>query len=108
MATVQELFELAQQKIDENKAQASSVGAVYKFVLDGDGGRTFLLNLTDNPGVTESDGPAQCTIKMAAKDFVELIESRGDARQFFFMGKLKIEGDYGLAIKLRKLTEMFR
>lgn len=108
MATVKELMGQAQQKIEENKAQASSVGAVYKFVLDGDGGGTFLIDLADNPGVTEADGAAHCTIIMAATDFVEMIESRADSRQFFFMGRLKIEGNIGLAIKLRKLSEMFR
>ena len=108
MATVKELMEQAQQKIEQNKAQASALGAVYKFVLAGDGGGTFLIDLTDNPGVTEADGAAQCTITMAAADFVDMIESRGDARQFFFMGKLKIDGNMGLAIKLRKVSEMFR
>jgi putative sterol carrier protein len=62
----------------------------------------------DDPGITEADGDAQCVIKMAAEDFVELVESRADARQYLFMGKLRIDGNVGMAIKLRKFTDMFR
>lgn len=103
MATAKEWMDQARQKIEENKAQASAIGAVYKIVLDGDGGGTFLINLADNPGVTEAEGDAQCTIKMAAKEFVDMIERSADSRLFFFMGKVKIEGDMGLALKLKKV-----
>jgi putative sterol carrier protein len=106
MATVRELMEQARKKIEENQAQARAFGAVYKFVLDGDGGGTFVVSLTDDPGVSEGDGTAQCTIKMAAKDFVDMIEGRADRRALFFMGKLRVEGDWGLAMKLKGLQEM--
>jgi putative sterol carrier protein len=76
--------------------------------LDGDDGGTFLINLKGDPSVAEADGTAQCTITMDAQDFVQLVESRGDSRQLFFMGKLRVEGDIGLAMKLRQLTEMFK
>lgn len=108
MATAKEWMDQAKKKIEENKAKASTHGAVYKFVLDGDGGGTFMMHLTDNPGVTEADGAAQCTIKMAANDFVDMVEGRADARQLFFSGKLRVEGDMGLAMKLKKIGEMTR
>ena len=108
MATAKELMDTAKKKIEENKAQASTIGAVYKFVLDGDGGGTFVMNLKDAPGVSEGDGAAQCTIKMAAKDYVDMVEGRANGQQLFFTGKLKIEGDMGLAMKLQKVSEMMR
>ncbi len=108
MATAKELMDKAKEQIALKKDQASSIGAVYKFVLDGDGGGTFIMNLKDNPGVTEGDGTAQCTIKMAAKDYVDMVEGRANGQQLFFTGKLKIEGDMGLAMKLQKLTEMIK
>jgi len=108
MATAKEKMDEARTRIESNKDQAKTVGAVYKFVLDGDGGGTFIMNLKDNPGVTEGDGPAQCTIKMAAKDYVEMVEGRANGQQLFFTGRLKIEGDMGLAMKLQKVTEMMK
>ena len=108
MATAKEWMDRANKKVEENKAQASAIGGVYKFVLDGDGGGTFVINLKDDPGVTEGDRPAQCTIKMAANDWVDLLEGRAKDRNLFFAGKLKIEGNMGLAMKLQKLQDMIK
>jgi putative sterol carrier protein len=45
---------------------------------------------------------------MAAKDYVDMLEGRAAGQQLFFTGKLKIEGDMGLAMKLQKLTDMMK
>jgi putative sterol carrier protein len=37
-----------------------------------------------------------------------MVEGRANGQQLFFTGKLKIEGDMGLAMKLQKLTEMIK
>lgn len=106
MATAAEKMEEAKKAIEGNKEKAGEIGATYKFVLDGDGGGTWIINLKDNPGVTEGDGDAMCTIKMAASDYVDMVEGKANGQQLFFTGKLKIEGDMGLAMKLQKFTEM--
>ena len=108
MTTGKEVIERLGAKIAQDPKTAANFGAVYKFVLDGDGGGTFIMNLKDAPGVTEGDGQAQCTIKMAAKDYVDMVEGRANGQQLFFTGKLKIEGDMGLAMKLQKLTDMIK
>lgn len=108
MATAKEKMDEAAKKIAENAEQAKAIGAVYKFVLAGDGGGTWVMNLKDNPGVSEGEGDAQCTIKMAANDYVDMLEGRANGQQLFFSGKLKIEGDMGLAMKLQKLTEVLK
>jgi putative sterol carrier protein len=108
MATVDELMGLAGKMIDENKAQASAIGAIYKFVLSGDGGGTFLINLTENPGVTLGEDSAHCTFRMATSDFVDLFENRAGSRQLFFAGKLKLEGDIGVAMRLKRFLDAVR
>lgn len=108
MATASEKMNEINGKIQQNKDAAQAVSAVYKFVLGGDGGGTWIVNMKDNPGVTEGDGEAQCTIKMDAKDFVDMFEGRANGQQLFFAGKLKIEGDMGLAMKLQKLTDVMK
>jgi putative sterol carrier protein len=108
MTTAKEKMDEASKKIAENKDSAGQIGAVYKFVLSGDGGGTWIMNLKDNPGVTEGEGDAACTIKMAASDYVDMVEGRANGQQLFFSGKLKIEGDMGLAMKLQKLTEVLK
>ncbi len=108
MTTAKEKMTEAATKIEANKEGAQSIGAVYKFVLSGDGGGTWVMNLKDAPGVAEGDGDAQCTIKMAANDYLDMVEGKANGQQLFFSGKLKIEGDMGLAMKLQKLTDVLK
>lgn len=108
MATAKEKMDEFAKKIETNRDQVRQIGAVYKFALSGDGGGTWIMDLTDNPSLKESDGDAQCTIKMAAGDFVDMFEGRANGQQLFFAGKLRVEGDMGLAMKLQKLTELLR
>ena len=108
MTTASSMIEAMAGKIAEKQAEAAAIGAVYKFVLDGEGGGTWVLNLKDAPGVTPGDGPAQCTIKMAASDFVDMAEGRVPGEQLFFMNKLKVEGDVSLALKLQALMKILK
>jgi putative sterol carrier protein len=105
MATAKELMQRIGEKIAGKKELLSSVGAVYKFSLEGDGGGTYLVDLKQGLTVTEADGPAGCTIRMAAQDFVDLFEGRANGQALFFGGKLRVEGDMGLALKLQTLTD---
>jgi putative sterol carrier protein len=106
MATANELIERIGTKISGNPAVASNFGAVYKFVLDGADGGTWLVNLKDAPGARAGDGPSDCTISLAAKDFVDLVEGRANGQQLYFQGKLRIDGNLGLALKLQNLADL--
>lgn len=103
MATVEDILERAGAMIEQHRDQASAVGARYKFVLSGEGACTFVLNLTENPNLSTGDGAADCTIRTAASEFVRMAEGEVDSRELFFSGKLKVDGDMGLALKLKKL-----
>jgi putative sterol carrier protein len=106
MATAQELIERIGAKISSNPEVASNFGAVYKFVLDGAAGGTWLVNLKDSPGARTGDGPADCTISLAAEAFVDLVEGRANGQQLYFQGKLRIDGNLGLALKLQNLADL--
>jgi SCP-2 sterol transfer family len=108
MTTAAELFERIGQKIVGQKDLLTSIGAVYKFVLDGAGGGTYLVDLKQALTVTQGDGPASCTVLMSASDFVDLFEGRANGQTLFFTGKLKVEGDMGLALKLQQLTGLLK
>lgn len=108
MATAKELVDRIGAKIAGRRDLATSVGAVYKFVLEGADGGTYLLDLKDKLAVTPGDGPAGCTIRMTAGDFVDLFEGRANGQALFFSGKLKVEGDMGLALKLQTLTDILK
>jgi len=106
MTTVQDLMDRASALIRDDPEEARRFGGVCKFALSGHGGRTFIVDLTDDPRVIDGDGDAQCTISVELTDFVDLIEGRADPRGLFFLGRLRIEGDWKLAMKFKELSEI--
>lgn len=106
MTTAAEKMAHAQTSIAKNAATASQIGATYKFILEGEGGGVWMVRLQANPGISEADEAADCVIKMAASDYVDMLEGRVEGQQLFFEGKLFIEGDVALAMKLQALNEM--
>jgi putative sterol carrier protein len=108
MTTASDKLKQMGTKIAEKKSQASAIGAIFKFALEGEGGGTFIVNLKDNPGVTEGDGAAECTIRMTSQDFVDLTEGKANGQQLFFTGRLKVEGDMSLALRLQPLMDILK
>ena len=53
--------------------------------------------------VSNDEGPADCTVKVSLEDFGKLMERKLDPTTAFMMGKIKIEGDMGVAMKLGKV-----
>lgn len=99
-------MEQAKSAILKNASAASQVGATYKFILQGEGGGTWIVALKDSPAIIDGDGDADCTIQMAAADYVDMVEGKTQAQQLFFAGKLQIDGDIGLAMKLQALNDL--
>lgn len=97
-----EIFETHMpQRFEERPELASQVNATYKFVLTGEEQATWHVDLTRPPGlVAEKDAPAQCTITVASKDFLDIVNGRVSGQMAFMTGKLKVAGDVGLALKL--------
>lgn len=108
MTTAREKMQELHTRLLEKKAQAELVGAVYRFILDGEGGGTFVVNLKDDVGVKEGDGPAPCTIRMTGQDAIDLFEGRANGQALFFSQRLKVEGDIALALKLQALTDILK
>jgi len=104
--TAAEKMNQAKVAIEKNATSASQIGAIYKFVLEGDGGGTWIVKLKGDPEISEGDGEAECVLRLPGSDFVDLLEGRTQAQDLFFAGKLQIEGDMGLAMKLEALTSI--
>jgi putative sterol carrier protein len=82
---------------------AKGVKAIYQFELAGDGGGTYHVKIDD--GTLEVvEGPAEkpnTTIKMAADDYVQMVNGKLSGTMAFMKGKLKVAGNVMLAQKMQ-------
>ena len=84
----------------ERVGEDCGLGASVKWDF-GDG--TFLmLDASQVPNVVSNDAnEADCTLKISLDDFVAMTQGELDGTSAFMSGKLKIEGDMGIAMKLQ-------
>lgn len=108
MTTAQDIMKTVGERLVQNKEAASAIGASYKFVLEGEGGGTWLMNLKGDACLTPGDGPADCTLTMSAADGVSLFEGGVSGEQLFFSNQLRVEGDMSLALRLQSLLAIVR
>jgi len=84
----------------ERVAEDSGLGAKVKFDFGDDG--VVMLDASQVPNVVSNDdSDADCTLKISMADFIAMTQGELDGTTAFMMGKLKVEGDMGLAMKLQ-------
>jgi len=93
--------------IEQNPGMVERVNATYRFRISGDVTGTWYVDLRNAPGLVRSDdssdGTADCTITMADDDFVALATGKLNAMAAFAQGKVKVQGNPMLAMKLQSL-----
>ena len=88
-------------KMKEGASKKSAFGNTVKFSTDQ--GVVYIDGNATPPDVSNDDKDADCTLKMDFSDFSDLIERKLDGMTAFMTGKLKIEGDMGVAMKLQSI-----
>jgi putative sterol carrier protein len=89
--------------LKKNADDAKTIGAKYQMNITGEGEWNIDVTST-GPECKAGQGPADCTITIAAEDFQKLVENpQANGMQLFFAGKLKVAGNQMLAMKLQKL-----
>ncbi|MDI1481074.1 SCP2 sterol-binding domain-containing protein [Polyangium sp. y55x31] len=107
---IQKLFnEEVPSKIAKNPTGAKAIGGKYQFVITGEGGGEWFLDLTDSGPSSQAGSPggADLTVTIASSDFQKLYENpQANGMQLYFAGKLKMVGNPALGMKLNKLFEL--
>jgi len=88
-----------------NDAQAFLPGKRVKIDFGADG-TVMLDGVAQN--VTEEDGAADTTIKVAWADWEAMASGQLDGMTAFMQGKLKVEGDMGNAMQLQGVLAKLR
>ncbi len=91
-------------KFRERMGQDSGLDAVLKFDLGDDG--VILLDGKSTPNaVSNDDKDADCTVGVTLEDLNSMISGELDPMAAFSLGKLRIDGDMGVAMKLGTLLQ---
>lgn len=86
----------------KDHSRTKGMNATYKFDVTGAG--TWIVTVADGTvTVQEGDGEAKCTVIIGADDFDQLTDGKLNPQMAFMSGKLKIQGDMGLAMKLQQV-----
>ncbi|WP_138379275.1 SCP2 sterol-binding domain-containing protein [Luteithermobacter gelatinilyticus] len=88
--------------IREKVAAADGLDQKVKIDLEGEG-IIFIDGTSTPPGVSNTDGEADVTLIINEENFEALMDGSLNPQMAFMMGKLKIEGDMALALKLGDL-----
>ncbi len=82
----------------------SPLGGTVKFDLGSDGCIFIDGSGSSNAVTVNKNDPAKCTISMSAADFDDLMHGRIQPTSAFMQGKMRVDGDMGLAMKLGQLV----
>ncbi|XP_029473651.1 non-specific lipid-transfer protein [Rhinatrema bivittatum] len=100
--------EIEKKLAEEGEDFVKKIGGIFAFkVKEGPDGKEALwvVDVKNGKGsvVLNSDKKADCTITMADDDLLALMTGKINPQTAFFQGKLKINGNMGLAMKLQNL-----
>lgn len=87
---------------------AAGLNATLQLELTGDGGGLWHLVVADQTlKINAGQAPSpNLTLKLAAADYLAIINGEAGAMQMFMQGKVKVGGDVSLVAKLQSLFDM--
>lgn len=105
MSMVKQIFSEMPRHFDREAARG--LNAVIQFRLSGDEGGHYHVIIRDG-SIDVREGAHQSPhviLTMSGEDYVELATGKLSAQMAFMTGKLRINGDMGLAVRMQSLIK---
>jgi putative sterol carrier protein len=106
VTSVKDVFERhIPAKLQAKPDVVAKINAVYQFNISGPGGGSWAVDCTQ-PGGKVAPGAAanaKCTVAATEQHFLDIVNGKLNPQMAFMSGKLKIQGDMGLAMKLQQI-----
>ncbi|NRG17206.1 SCP2 sterol-binding domain-containing protein [Rhizobiales bacterium] len=83
----------------KSKVAGGGIDDTVKFDLGGDG-----VVFVDGTDVSNENKDADCTVIMSLENLQDMLAGDLDPTSAFMSGKLKVEGDMGVAMKLSSIV----
>lgn len=77
------------------KLDGGGIDGSVKFLIEDEGAVRI-----DEDGASADDAPADCTMRASSETFRGMLDGSVNPTSAFMTGRLKVEGDMGLAMKL--------
>ena len=103
ISNANEAFALIQERFDPGKA--AGVDGSIQFDLTGEGGGKWAVKIAGGTCELFEGGVESptSTLVMSAEDFVGMVNGTVNAMAAFMQGRIKLQGDMGLAMKFQTI-----
>jgi predicted lipid carrier protein YhbT len=104
--SVHEVFEqLLPARLKSRPVLLEKIGAVCQLDITGPEGGQWSVDCSTPGGAVRAGVASQpkCTVNCTEGDFLALVNGKIAPQMAFMMGKLKVQGDIGLALKLAQI-----
>lgn len=93
------------EKLRAKPDVVAKINAVYQFNISGPGGGQWAVDCTQPGGLITAGtaANARCTVVAKDDDFLNIVNGKMNPQMAFMSGKLKIQGDMGMAMKLQQI-----
>ncbi|WP_062351374.1 SCP2 sterol-binding domain-containing protein [Bacillus kwashiorkori] len=103
-----ELWEKILSTLNEQPERLADFKTIYQINLTGEESGSFLLSLKDQQAqLLENEAVADVTLTMSVNDFKKLLTGKLNSTAAYMMGKLKVKGNIGYALKLESLLKKY-
>jgi alkylation response protein AidB-like acyl-CoA dehydrogenase len=99
--SAQPSFDTVLSTVGEKAKAANPLGNTLKF--DFGGQQLFIDGTNGSNEINHTDSDADCTVRVSEEDFVKLVQGNLNPMGAVMSGKMKIDGDMGVAMKLQEL-----